>query len=100
MLIINTPSKIVIVLKAFIRSFKLAGTKQYMMLWGFLSPSVSRFLKDVCAEDLWMWGKDYKRAARELELKMSDFRFHSKIFDMDERMINAYRERSLVRSEI
>jgi hypothetical protein len=73
----------------------LSHVDKYMMLWVFLTPSVSKLLKSIAKEELWMWGENYAQAAQELGITSDDFRFHSKIFTIDERMIKAYREKGL-----
>lgn len=73
----------------------LTHVDKYMMLWVFLSPSMSKLLKKIAEEDLWMWKEDYKQAIVDLDLTIDDVKFHSKIFEVDERLIKAYREKSL-----
>jgi len=77
----------------------LAGVDRYMMLWVFLSKSTSDLLREIAKQDLWIWGEDYAQAAKDLELEDSDFKFHSKEFPMDSRLMNAYREKALKRYE-
>jgi hypothetical protein len=73
----------------------LAHVDKYMMLWGFISPSLSKMLKEITQQDLWIWGEDYRKAVLDLEITAEDIIFHGKIFDVDERLIKAYREKSL-----
>ena len=93
----------------------LAGTTRYMMLWVFLKPRASKLLKELSAvhtyertveengvltkvtaeEDSWIWGEDFGRAAAELGLKDTDFKYFAKEFDVDIRLVNAYREKAL-----
>jgi hypothetical protein len=65
------------------------------MLWGFISPSLSKMLKEITKQDLWIWGDDYRKAVLDLEITAEDVTFHGKIFEVDERLIKAYREKSL-----
>lgn len=83
----------------------LANTEDYLMVWVFLEPHVSKLLKSIAAEkyidekgvetDLWIWKDDYAQAVEDLELTMNDFKFFVKEFHADERLIKAYREKAL-----
>ena len=75
----------------------LIGTDKYMMIWVFISPTASDLLRSITDEDLWLWKEDYALAIQELGLTKDDFKFHSKIFPMDLRMMKAYREKALDR---
>jgi hypothetical protein len=85
----------------------LAGTNQYMMLWVFLKPSTSKLLKELnkpitlnikgrkVETSLWIWGDNYEKAVKDLELTYDDFLFYGKEFEADIRLVNAYREKAL-----
>lgn len=94
----------------------LAKTERYMMLWIFISPALSKLLKKLAEkhkvyktildetgvektfeleEDLWIWGKDFDKAVEDLEITENDMLFHAKEFDVDPRMVKAYREKAL-----
>jgi len=93
----------------------LAKTEQYLMLWVFLTPSLSKLIKELTKkykikktiyqdgqlkeyeveESLWIWGQDYARAIEELEITEEHVLYHDKEFEADPRMIKAYREKAL-----
>lgn len=94
----------------------LAKTDRYMMLWGFLTPAFSKLIKEltkvhkfkkkitdssgevkevILEESLWIWGSDYERAVNDLEITNDQVLFYAKEFDVDPRMIKAYREKAL-----
>jgi hypothetical protein len=70
------------------------GAEKYMMLYGFLSKEISEYLKEITENDLWIWGKDYAQAIKDLHLKYEDIKFHHDILDYDSRIIKAYREKA------
>ena len=59
----------------------LAGVDKYMMLWGFISEDLSKLLKTIAKEDLWLWEENYEQAIIDLELSEDDVKFHYKIFE-------------------
>jgi len=70
------------------------GAKNYMMLYGFLNEEISDLLKQLTENDLWIWGQDYAKAIKDLEIRYEDITFHHDILDYDERIIRAYREKA------
>lgn len=70
------------------------GAKNYMMLYGFLNNEISTLLKELTENDLWIWGQDYAKAIKDLEIRYEDIKFHHVILDYDERIIKAYRDKA------
>lgn len=92
------------------------GADRFMMLYGFLTPELSEYLKEVTKTfteevvvtdaignqkvefrdtSLWIWGKDYEQAVKDLNITFDDVIFHHEIMPYDERLIKAYRDRAV-----
>lgn len=73
----------------------LVGADKHMIVYGFISESLNKYLNEVCDSGLWIYGKNYEAAVKDLGITYEDFLFDFKIFDTDYRLINAYREKAI-----